>query len=202
MTLRNEIATGSLQTRALKAVLLLLTLPVYANTAALQCYTPLLRDVIAQDSSKLRYTLENLGESDSAFIRGLPTLNSSSPLTIRLPGFTTPSLLLEERSSGSPLYWITALDFQQGPAGPDCTSSAVVEEISVEVRLGGGYWAIDTPFREGRDRSNSNPTINLKKLGGSVGNGRVVRFSLQPVAGDGIRIKVCTDLSCHISTGI
>ena len=61
--------------------------------------------------------------------------------------------------------------------------------MSLEFKEANKYRALDTPFREGRDPTNSNPTLNLKKLGGLSGD-RVVRLRLQSAGADGIRIKV------------
>lgn len=154
-----------------------------------ECTTPLFRDVVSTDQSKTRFTLDNIGETDSGFITGLPLLNSSDPITIRSQDFTTPTLLLTERDSYSPHYWLLAVDLQQGPAGVNCFSSGVVEEMSLEFKEANRYKALDTPYREGIDPSNSNPTLNLKKLGGLSAD-RVVRLKLQPAGADGIRIKV------------
>ena len=174
-----------------------LLLTLVSTQTAQECRTPLFRDRVATDATKTRFTLDNIGETDPGFITGLPLINSSHPLTIRIGDFTIPTLLLGGRDNLSPHYWLTALDLQQGAAGANCWSSGVVEELSVEVREASGYRAIDVPFREGRDSTNSNPTLNLRKLGGAAG-GRVVRLSFEPMGGDGVRIKVGL-LVCNIS---
>ena len=173
----------------MRAVTAFLLLTLVSMHTAQECDTPLFREVVAPDDTKTRFTLDNIGETDPGFVTGLPLINSSHPLVIREGDFTIPTLLLAGRDNLSPHFWLTALDLQQGPAGANCWSSAVVQELSVELREANGYRALDVPFREGRDPANSNPTLNLKELGGAAG-GRVVRLSFPPMGADGIRINV------------
>ena len=175
-------------------MILIITILVLLHTAtAQQCNTPILRDVISVDPTKTTFTRDRLGD-DPAYITGLPLLDSRDPLIIRKQvstTFTRPNIEFILQDRNSPNYWITAMDIQQGPAGPNCISTAAIGNIGIELRVYRAYTGFSVPFKAGIKDGNSLPYYNWKGLGGTVANGRTTRLSFEPVRVDGVRFEVC-----------
>ena len=172
-------------------VLTFLLVLIATHGDAQECNTPLLRDVISVDSDKTRRIRQDIGD-DASFITGLPLLNSTHPLTIRTTGnaFTSPFFIIFPKDNYSPHLWITGIDIQQGPAGSFCTSSAVITDLAVVIKDHTGYEPLRTSFIAGIRSSGSLPYYNLQRLGGTRGDGSILRFNFGPIAADGISLEV------------
>ena len=156
-----------------------------------ECNTPLLRDVISTDADKTRRLRQDIGD-DSSFITGLPLLNSTNPLTIRTTGnaFTSPFLIIHPQDRYSPHLWITGVDIQQGPAGTFCTSTAVITNLAILYKDHAGFHPLRTSFIAGIRSSGSLPYYNIQGMGGTKGDGSILRFNFGPIAADGINLEV------------
>ena len=156
-----------------------------------ECNTPLLRDVISVDATKTNRLRNDIGDVAS-FITGLPLLNSTHPLTIRTTGnaFTSSFFVIHPQDSYSPHLWITGMDIQQGPAGSLCTSTAVITNLAIQIKDYTGFAPLRTSFISGIRSAGSLPYYNLQRMGGTKGDGSILRFNFGPVKADGINLEV------------
>ena len=157
---------------------------LFANLSLIRCQecnTPIIRDIVNQDTNKRTNFLNQLGSNSI-----VPLLNGSEALELRHLGssnvFPNPFFKLADSES----YYITAIDLQFGDV-ESCQGTGNVIEID-RIRIGTSLTETDNPHVP-VIYANSNDYLNLTELG-DPNNGRIIRLKIPATTGNVVVYRV------------